>query len=604
MGAVYVGFDDKLQRKVAVKAIRSDFRLHDEARARFLREARILSRLNHPLVCTVHDLIERDDTDFLVLELVDGKSLRVALEDELTQQQKISAARQMLDVLTAVHAEGVIHRDLKPENVMITSRGEIKVLDFGLARSMDEVSAGPLTAWTRGLEPTNQGEGNDKTFSPTDTSGSVYVRTKLGTVIGTAGYMSPEQARGEPATAASDMYSLGLMLQEMFTGKSPFEPGLSPVELLEKAAKGETLPVFGLPPDLSALIIRLKNIAPGARPSAVDAAEILQRIIDKPKRRRQRLALVAAWAVIIAFGFGMTFQWSRANRATDAALEAKRRADQIWQDAARMLFQRGDFKTAVDLYNRAIEENKDLPLERAKVRIMLAWTQFALGRTDDAVVAIRLAQRDDPRLELLPEYYTIDFCEMFDEIKKNPDWKPPIAGDSEYSDESDIFTRCDALLSEGDDQAALDLVREAVVRQSDNTELTILLAEVFIARHELTAARETLSETVENNPNSDRAWTALGRLEGMLGNDDQARHSFERALTENPTNVEANLAYAEILMRYGDYENALRVAASTERLTDDAEAYARIQRIIAFAYLNSAEIPDQKSDPVRTPTNH
>jgi serine/threonine-protein kinase len=103
MGAVYVGFDDKLQRKVALKAIRAEYRLHEEAKARFLREARILSQLDHPHICTVHDFIEGDDCDFLVLELIKGTSLREAMKEELSSQQKLSIAKQLLEVLVAAH---------------------------------------------------------------------------------------------------------------------------------------------------------------------------------------------------------------------------------------------------------------------------------------------------------------------------------------------------------------------------------------------------------------------------------------------------------------------------------------------------------------------
>ena len=111
MGTVYVGEDETLQRKVAVKAIHGEHRLHEQAKARFLREARILSQVNHHNICVVHDFIETEDSDFLVLELVPGRSLRAAMKTQLPDRQKLDIARQLLEVLVSVHSAGVIHRD-------------------------------------------------------------------------------------------------------------------------------------------------------------------------------------------------------------------------------------------------------------------------------------------------------------------------------------------------------------------------------------------------------------------------------------------------------------------------------------------------------------
>jgi serine/threonine-protein kinase len=266
MGTVYLGYDETLQRQVALKAIGGGYRMEREAKDRFLREARILSHLDHPKVCDIHDFIEGDGYDLLVLELVKGRSLRAAMDDGLDEAQKLDVARQLLAVLVAVHGHGVMHRDLKPDNVMITPSGSIKVLDFGIAGSLDQPEAG----------------------SSTD-----------GGITGTISYMSPEQAMNEPTSAASDIYSLGLIFQEMFTGKPAFPPVLPLMQLLLKAAAADTLPISGLDPDLTVLINRMKSKAPGARPSSVDAAERLQQIIDKPVRRRWRRMISALAALVL-----------------------------------------------------------------------------------------------------------------------------------------------------------------------------------------------------------------------------------------------------------------------------------------------------------------
>ena len=322
MGTVYVGEDETLQRKVAVKAIHGEHRLHEQAKARFLREARILSQVNHHNICVVHDFIETEDSDFLVLELVPGRSLRAAMKTQLPDRQKLDIARQLLEVLVSVHSAGVIHRDLKPENIMVKPDGKITVLDFGLARSVDEDVAmfpGTPTLDLEDLESQAAGEAQQGSGSPP----SIHVKSNQGTVIGTAGYMSPEQALAEPATAASDIYSVGLILQELFTGSSPFEPGLSPMGKVIKTAGGETLPVTGLPTDLTVLIERLEAFAPGARPSAVDALDQLQQIIDKPKRRRKQAVITVVWIALAGLAGGMTIQSVRASREAERAnLEA------------------------------------------------------------------------------------------------------------------------------------------------------------------------------------------------------------------------------------------------------------------------------------------
>ncbi len=401
MGAVFVGFDEKLQRKVALKAIRGDYRLSETAKARFLREARILSQLAHPQVCTVYDYIEGDEDDYLVLELVAGKNLRQALQEGLDWSTKISIFKQMLEILTAVHDRGVIHRDLKPENVMVSDTGQITVLDFGLARSSDEEPV-------HGAMPTLDLDADDmldesETFvvrtAHVDEADSSYVQTKLGTVIGTAGYMSPEQARGEPATAASDMYALGLIVQELLTGAPPLEPGLGARSLLERAARGDTRPIVGLPPDLTHLIERLKSVAPGSRPSAVDAASELDWILDGPRRRRRRLLVAAVWAVLVLLAAGMAVQWVRASREARRAEREATTATAVSSFLVGLLQQadptvaHGKELTVRDVLESATEridtELVDQPAVQARVLDTIGSALRNLAAYDDAEPLLR-----------------------------------------------------------------------------------------------------------------------------------------------------------------------------------------------------------------------
>jgi tetratricopeptide (TPR) repeat protein/tRNA A-37 threonylcarbamoyl transferase component Bud32 len=328
MGTVYRGYDNTLERWVALKAIRPKYRLRAQAKARFLHEARVLSQLDHPNICTVYDFVEGEKNDFLVLELIDGQSLRSALKSGVALPDAMDIAIQLLDVMALVHGQGVVHRDLKPENVMLTQTGKIKVLDFGLARSVSVITATQPMMAADEREKEDDGPHEDGPITAVYTE---LVPTQLGAVVGTAGYMSPEQARGEAATAASDMYSIGLILQELFTGTSPYERDVQNEVLVGRAMKGESLPVRGLSQELSQLIGRLKSLAPGGRPSALDAAERLRWIENEPRRRRRRTLVTTVWAVLVLLAAGMTMQWVRAEkearRAEVEAIRAEREAE-------------------------------------------------------------------------------------------------------------------------------------------------------------------------------------------------------------------------------------------------------------------------------------
>lgn len=322
MGTVYRGIDEKLGRDVAVKAILSSRRAEGDARARFLREAQVLSRLNHPNICQVYDHIEGEENDFLVLELIDGESLRAAIHRGLPRQHALQIAVELADVLAVTHARGIVHRDLKPDNVMLTSEGTVKVLDFGLARE----ERAPQTS----RRPAARGEAVGEEL---DTISST-VETVVGAVVGTVGYMSPEQARGEPASPPSDIYSLGLLLQELFTGRAPYKRSSTVHELLVASAMGLSSPIEGLPSELARLISEMKAVDPGQRPTAPEVTDRLRRIIDAPRRRVRWAAAIVA--VAVAVGGSVKYTWDLSRERT-AALAARSEALAAREDAEELL---------------------------------------------------------------------------------------------------------------------------------------------------------------------------------------------------------------------------------------------------------------------------
>jgi serine/threonine protein kinase/Tfp pilus assembly protein PilF len=327
MGEVYTGYDDALERKVAVKVIGARSRLNAESKARFLREARVLSQLDHPNICRIHDYIDGEETDFLVLEYIEGKSLRQAINEGLDKRQKLKIAEEIVRVLLAAHAKGVVHRDLKPSNIMLTNLGEVKVLDFGIARHLKGPPEEVRKEGQASVPP--EAPATLKTLSPEDVTLTLQqpprppeknqpqrlpdltFKTTDGTIVGTPSYMSPEQARGEEVGAASDMYSLGLLLQELYTGQTPVDETADSGTALDWARQAKSKPIAGVSSDLAELINRLKSPIPTARPTAIEAADRLRRIREKPKRIIRRIAAAAILTAVVLAGLKYTIDLRR-----------------------------------------------------------------------------------------------------------------------------------------------------------------------------------------------------------------------------------------------------------------------------------------------------
>ena len=227
MGVVYEALDLRLDRRVALKILPADKTDDQQRRARFLHEARTASALNDPHIVTIFDIFTVDDTDVLVMELVPGRTLRDILNDgPIPLAKALDVALQVAEGVGVAHTAGIVHRDLKPGNVMVSERGRVKVLDFGLAKL---VGGGALAD-----QPT--------TLAPA---------TLAGMLLGTVDYMSPEQARGDPIDARSDVFSLGAMLYEMIAGARPFTSGHA-LGVLHEIAYGAIVPVRARRPDATA----------------------------------------------------------------------------------------------------------------------------------------------------------------------------------------------------------------------------------------------------------------------------------------------------------------------------------------------------------------
>ena len=320
MGDVYKARDTRLNRIVAIKALQASVSADPERIARFEREAQILASLNHPNIAGIYGLESSGDQAYLILEFVDGRPLDAILrmDGAFAPGDAVAIARQIAEAIAAAHEKGVIHRDLKPGNVMVTADGHAKVLDFGLGKSIDDGRSGAGEAASSN--------------SPTITLGA----TQAGVILGTAGYMSPEQAKGRSADRRSDVWSFGCMLFEMLSGSRAFE-GEDVTDTIAAIVRGEpnwpALPASTPPalrqliertlikdrtqrlPDMSVVryILNEPRIL-AATESAQPVAAPLVTAGDVASARRTTLKSLAFWAAIVVAALGI-YQYSNSRIA-------------------------------------------------------------------------------------------------------------------------------------------------------------------------------------------------------------------------------------------------------------------------------------------------
>ena len=301
MGEVYLAEDTRLKRKVALKLLPAELTANRDRLRRFEQEARSASALNHPNIITIHEIGESGRWHYLVTELIDGETLRQRLnQGRIELPAALEIAREVASALIAAHQAGIVHRDIKPENIMLRRDGLVKVLDFGLAKLTESSTSGlSSNAPTR-----------------------AQVNTETGMVMGTARYMSPEQARGQKVDARTDIFSFGVVFYEMITGRAPFE-GETASDVLAAILKSEPQPLANgaheVPRELEHIISRALRKDPERRYQVVkDLLLDLEDLKERPselsvpaKRPLPHLGWIAATALLLVATLGLAIAFFR-----------------------------------------------------------------------------------------------------------------------------------------------------------------------------------------------------------------------------------------------------------------------------------------------------
>jgi serine/threonine protein kinase len=306
MGQVYRATDTRLERSVAIKFLSVSLRNGPEVLERFRRECRVVSAMNHPNICTLHDVGEYEGKPFLVMELLEGESLKDRLgRAPFPREELVEIALGVLDALAAAHAKGIVHRDIKPANIFVTTEGRVKLLDFGLAKAMaeGELDRGPEAAQ-----------------ASTETS----LTSLSGAVVGTAPYMSPEQARGERVDTRSDLFSFGVVLFQLATARLPFE-GDSAASIRDAVLNRELIRPQILNPAIGVELesILLKALAKDRTARYQTASELraeLGRLRLAPSHAVRWSVLAATLALALAIAYGV---WWFGGRSTVPELFAR-----------------------------------------------------------------------------------------------------------------------------------------------------------------------------------------------------------------------------------------------------------------------------------------
>lgn len=536
MGEVLCGHDDRLDRPVALKRVRSGSRDPETVRRRFRREARVVARLNHPAIVGVYDWEEADGEDWLVMERVDGVSLDAVLEDgPLSPERAAKVAREIASGLAAAHEAGLVHRDLKPANVMVTAGhpNRIKILDFGIAKQVElESNAG------NEVRPTTL--------------------TEAGLVIGTVSYMSPEQALGYPIDHRSDLFSLGTLLYQMLSGVSPFEAG-SKVETLSRICGARETPLSDLDPSLPAgltgLVGRLLEKQPERRPA--DALEVVAEL-DRQNGMPQASADAPAAELGAAGPDDATLEMGALDTETAAprVAPAEKEEDQGTYATPRLYPKWGVPLAAAGALAAAGLWGWSSWLEAPAVDPGAGAASVAITDpdADEELSAYQLFQRGMTLLERYDREGNVDHAidDFLRALARDEGFAPALAGLAHAY-------WLDSIRGSNDPQRleqALAAAERAVQLNEHLAVARVNLGRVYCEMGRFEEAVRELERALQIEPLNAEAWTWLGKVAEAQADIPQAEEYYLRAIDSQPDGWLAYSYLGSFYYHAGRYEEA------------------------------------------------
>ncbi len=613
MGEVYRAEDTTLGREVAIKVLPTEFADDADRLERFEREAQAASALNHPNICTIHELGTHEGRRFLVMEVLEGETLQSHLEGQpLSPDRVISIGLQVADALDAAHSKGIVHRDIKPANLFLTERGDLKVLDFGLAKlRSDTVSVD----------------------SEVPTELAARSLTRVGSTIGTVAYMSPEQARGEALDPRSDLFSLGVVLYELSSGQVPFDGNTSAVvfsEILGKNPPPLTQINPSVPMALDAVITRALEKDPDLRyQSAADLGADLKRLVrdsdsqsairaapTTPKKSKRGLWIGLGLAALVVTVVGITRQTDSPSPSRAAPQTESTIASQI--SIAVLPFQNLGTDTSTEYLRLAVPDEITNTLARTPslaVRPLASTMVYSDGAVD-----LPTAGKDLHASNLITGQYfsageqlqiTVEAVNVEGNMLV---WRETLsvpAGDlSELRNQVGSAIRRGLLPKLG-----VSKIQETSAAPRGNDEAYLLYARSLAASTDPTPNKEALDlldRSIELDPGFAQAWAALSLryyYHGQYSDGGEeafrlAEQAAETAIELDPSNTEAATYLVQRKVDKGDLEGAyLEAQRSFERRPDSAKAIFARSYVYRYAGMLDEALEDCNRAYRLDPTN-
>ncbi len=569
MGEVYLAEDTRLKRKVALKLLPSEFTLIYDRLRRFEQEAQATSALNHPNIITIFEVGAANGNHFITTEFIDGETLRQKLDHEkLSIKTALEIAMQAANALSAAHEAGIVHRDIKPENIMLRRDGFVKVLDFGLAKLGETRKAerGTLNEEAATLVQ----DIPPSAFSP-------HPSTEIGVVMGTASYMSPEQARGQKIDARTDLFSLGVVLYEMLAGQRPFD-GVNMIDVMAGILDREPKPLIEAPPELQRIVSKSLQ---KDREQRYQTAKDLQLDLQALKEQLSFEAKLGAQAQ------GAQASRLRSERSDANATLASASADEQTISAPR---QRAVLHALAALLGvRVFAGKRAIILASAAILLLTAAAYFFFNRK----TAPAFAEREPLLLA--------DFENRTGEDIWDGTLKQALAVALEQSPYMNIFPEERArdtmkLMNRSvDDPITRATGREICQRRNVRALLVGTIAKLersYTVTLEATNAQsgERIALTLEQAAGRDEVVNALGRaatgLRGKLGESLATLQKFDKPLEEATTSsLDALKAYSEgsVLKKKGQFEPQIPFYQRAVELDDK---FASAWRALGGVYID------------------